>query len=56
MVPEGSGGFQKDLVSSGKLWRVLAGSEGYWSGLDITGYSWVNLEVSGHLVGMSRQF
>ena len=54
VVPVGSEGSRKALEGSRRLWRVLAGSGGYVSGLDVTGSSWVNLEVSGHLVGMSR--
>ena len=56
VVLEGSGGSWKALGSSGRLWRVLVGFRGYLSGLDITGCFWANLEVSGYLVGMSRQF
>ena len=36
VVPEGSGWSQKALVSSGRLQRVLAGSGGCLSGLDIS--------------------
>ena len=56
VVPEGSGGSWKGLKGLRELWRVSESSGGYLSSLDITGCSWANLKVSGHLVGVSRQF
>ena len=56
VVLEGSRGFWTAVEGSGWVWRVLTGSGGYLSGLDITACSWTNLEVSGCLVGVSRQF
>ena len=38
------------------LCSIPDGSGGSQSSLDATGCSWVNLEVPGHLVGMSRHF
>ena len=52
--------FLVDPRSSRGSWSVPRSSqmdlEGPGAGLEVTGSSWTKLEVSGCLVGMSRQF